>query len=226
LEPISNADPEALAMVLAREQAQTVALVLGAMEREKAGQIMRRLPDQIRGAVLARLATLESVSPEVLREVAQALAMELRASASGGMRQFDGRGAAIDLLRRSPVAQQSEVVQSIEELDPDLAAELRSRLFTFEDLVNLSDRDVQTFLREVDTSRLAIALKGASEPVREKILRNMSTRGSEMLRDEINGMGPLKISAVEESQSELVKIAFTLAEQGRITMVGPADKMV
>lgn len=226
LGPIANADPEALAMVLSREQPQTVALVLGAMERERAGQVMRRLPEANRGPILARLATLESVSPEILREVAAALALELRASAAGGMRQFDGRGAAVDLLRRAPVAQQTEVVQAIEENDPDLAAELRSRLFTFEDLVNLSDRDVQTFLREVDTTRLGVALKGAAEAVRDKILKNMSSRGAEMLRDEVASMAAMKLSAVDEAQAELVKIAFTLAEQGRITMVGPADKMV
>lgn len=224
--PIAHADPEALAMILAREQAQTVALVLGAMERDRAAQVMKRLPEANRGAVIGRLATLESVSPEILREVAQELANELRTAASGGMRQFDGRGAAVDLLRRAPVAAQQEAVQSIEKDDPDLAAELRSRLFTFEDLVNLSDRDVQTFLREVDTGRLALALKGAPQSVRDKILKNMSTRGAQMLADEIAAMGPTKLAAVDESQSELVKIAFNLAEQGRITLVGPADKMV
>lgn len=224
--PIAHADPEALAMLLSREQAQTVALVLGAMERSRASAVMRRLPENSRGAILARLATLESVSPEILREVAQELANELRASAVGGMRQFDGRGAAVELLRSAPVAQQQEAVQAIEREDPDLAAELRSRLFTFEDLVNLSDRDVQTFLREVDTGRLALALKGAPQSVRDKILKNMSTRGAQMLADEIAAMGPTKLAAVDEAQAELVKIAFSLAEQGRITLVGPADKVV
>ncbi len=226
LGPIAQADSDALAMVLSREQPQTVALVLGAMDRLRATDVMRRLPDYIRGPVLGRLATLESVSPEVLREVAQALAVELRASASSGMRQLDGKSAAIDLLRRSPVGQQTEAVQSIEKDDPDLAAELRSRLFTFDDLVNLSDRDVQTFLREVDTSRLAVALKAAPSTVRDKIFKNMSSRGAQMLADDIGAMGPTKLAAVDEAQAELVKIAFTLAEQGRVTLVGPAEKMV
>jgi flagellar motor switch protein FliG len=226
LGPIAHADPEALAMVLAKEQAQTVALVLGAMDRQRAGEVLKRLPEANRGPILARLATLESVSPEVLREVGQALALELRASITSGMRKVDGKTAAVDLLRRSPVAQQTEAVQAIEKDDPDLAADLRSKLFTFEDLANLSDRDVQTFLREVDTSRLAIALKGAPGVVRDKILKNMSSRGSQMLQDDIAAMGPMKIAVVEEAQGELVKIAFTLAEQGRITLVGPGDKMV
>ena len=226
LGPVALADPEALAMVLAREQPQTVALVLGAMEGARAGQVLKMIPEAQRPQILRRLATLEAVSPEVLREVGNALSIELRASVSTGMRRFDGKGAAVELLRRTPAAQQTEAVQEIEKDDPELAAELRTKLFTFSDLVNLSDRDVQTFLREVDTSRLGIALKGAAAVVREKIMKNMSSRASQMLGDDIAAMGPVKLADVELAQSELVKIAFTLAEQGRITVVGPADKMV
>ena len=226
LGPVALADPEALAMVLAREQPQTVALVLGAMEGTRAGQVLKLIPEAQRPQILRRLATLEAVSPEVLREVGNALSIELRASVSTGMRRFDGKGAAVELLRRTPAAQQTEAVQEIEKDDPELAAELRTKLFTFQDLVNLSDRDVQTFLREVDTSRLGVALKGAAAMVKDKIMKNMSSRAAQMLSDDIGAMGPVKLADVELAQSELVKIAFTLAEQGRITVVGPADKMV
>jgi flagellar motor switch protein FliG len=226
LGPVALADPEALAMVLAREQPQTVALVLGAMEGNRAGLVLKLIPEAQRPQILRRLATLEAVSPEVLREVGNALSVELRASVSQGMRRFDGKGAAVELLRRTPAAQQSEAVQEIEKDDPELAAELRTKLFTFQDLVNLSDRDIQTFLREVDTSRLGVALKGSAAVVRDKILKNMSSRAAQMLSDDIGAMGPVKLADVELAQSELVKIAFTLSEQGRITVVGPADKMV
>jgi flagellar motor switch protein FliG len=226
LGPVALADPEALAMILAREQPQTVALVLGAMEPARAGLVLKLIPEAQRPQILRRLATLEAVAPEVLREVGNALSIELRAAVASGMRRFDGKGAAVELLRRTPAAQQSEAVQEIEKDDPELAAELRTKLFTFQDLNNLSDRDVQTFLREVDTSRLAVALKGAATTVKDKILKNMSSRAAQMLSDDIQAMGPVKLADVELAQSELVKIAFTLAEQGRITVVGPADKMV
>jgi len=226
LGPVALADPEALAMILSREQPQTVALVLGAMEAARAGLVLKLIPEAQRPQILRRLATLEAVAPEVLREVGHALSIELRAAVSSGMRRFDGKGAAVELLRRTPAAQQSEAVQEIEKDDPELAAELRTKLFTFQDLTNLSDRDVQTFLREVDTSRLTVALKGAATTVRDKILKNMSSRAAQMLGDDISAMGPVKLADVELAQSELVKIAFTLAEQGRITVVGPADKMV
>ena len=118
-------------------------------------------------------------------------------------------------------------MQEIEKDDPELAAELRSKLFTFQDLVNLSDRDIQTLLREVDTSRLAVALKGARrERCATRSSRTCPAARAQMLSDDISAMGPVKLADVELAQGELVKVAFTLAEQGRITVVGPADKMV
>ena len=226
LGPAGQADPEALAMILSREQPQTIALVLAAMDGPRAAAVMKALPEAQRPQILRRLALLEAVAPDVLREVGQGLSAELRTSVSSGMRKFDGKQAAIELLRRSPAAQQTETVQEIEKDDPELAADLRGKLFTFQDLVNLSDRDIQTLLREIDTSRLSVALKGAASSVRDKILKNMSSRAAQMLSDDIGAMGPVKLADVELAQGELVKVAFTLAEQGRITVVNPADKMV
>ena len=226
LGPVAQADAEALAMILAREQPQTVALVLGSLEQTRAGMVLKLLPDRFRPQVLRRLATLESVAPEVLREVGQALQAELRSASGGASRRVDGKAAAVAMLRRVPAAQQTEVVAEIEKDDPELATELRTKLFTFEDLINLTDRDVQTFIREIDTGRLGVALKGSSPAVSDKIFKNMSSRAAEMMRDEIAAMGPMRLAAVEEAQGELVKTAFGLAEQGRITLVGPADKMV
>jgi flagellar motor switch protein FliG len=226
LGPAGQADPEALALILSREQPQTIALVLAAMEPVRAAAVMKVIPEGQRPQILRRLALLEAVAPDVLREVGQGLSAELRTSVSSGMRKFDGKQAAIELLRRSPAAQQTETVQEIEKDDPELAADLRGKLFTFQDLVNLSDRDIQTLLREIDTSRLSVALKGAAATVRDKILKNMSSRAAQMLSDDIGAMGPVKLADVELAQGELVKVAFTLAEQGRITVVNPADKMV
>lgn len=226
LGPVAHADAEALAMILAREHPQTVALVLGSLDQTRAGAVMKMLPERLRPGILRRLATLESVAPEVLREVGQALQGELRSASGGTARRVDGKAAAVAMLRRVPAAQQTEVVSEIEKDDPELAADLRTKLFTFDDLINLTDRDVQTFIREIDTSRLTVALKGSSQTVAEKVFKNMSGRAAEVMRDEIAAMGPMRLAAVEEAQNELVKVAFGLAEQGRITLVGPADKMV
>jgi flagellar motor switch protein FliG len=226
LGPVSQADPEALAMVLQREQAQTVALVLSSLESWRAAGVMERLPDKLRPDVLRRMATIDSVAPEVLREVGQALSAELKALVAGGMRRVDGKATALEILRRTPLQEQGAVLAEIERDDAQLASELRGRLFTFGDLVNLADRDLQTLLREIDAQRLTVALKGATADVRQKFLSNLSSRAAEMLSDDLSAMGPVKLSSVETAQQEIAKLAQELAQQGRITIVGPAEKML
>ena len=226
LGPIAEADPESLAMVLAREQPQTTALVLSAIASDRAAAALDKLPANIRPQIIRRMAAIESVAPEVLKEVGQALAQELRAVIAGGMRRVDGKGAALELLRRSPSAQQGEVVSAIEKDDPGLANDLRLKLFTFDDLRNLTDRDLQAVLKEIDGSRLTLALKGAAPALRDKFLRNMSQRAAQLLSDDLSAMGAVRLSQVEEAQSEIAKLALELSGQGRITIVRAADKMV
>ena len=223
---LAEADPESLAMLLSRELPQTAAVVLGILERPRALAVLKHIPVEQRPQIVRRLATLESVAPEVLREVGQGLAEELTASVPANTRRVDGRTAAVELLRAVPAAQQSEVVGEIEKDDPELAAILRGKLFTFGDLMNLTDRDMQTLIREIDMSQLSTALKGAPDAIKGRFTKNMSSRAGQMLEDEIEAMGPVKLAAVEGAQAELVKVAFSLAEQGRITIVNPTDKMV
>lgn len=223
---IVHADPEALAMVLAREQPQTVALVLSAIDTERAVAVMDHLPAERRGEIVRRMAVVESVAPELLREVGRALASELQTVVAGGMRRVDGKAAALEILRRTSGPQQAEVVAAIEESDPGLAADLRTRLFTFEDLSSLSDRDVQQLLKEADGGRLAVALKGATAELRDKVLRNMSSRAAEAIVEDLAAMGPVRLALVESAQAELVQTALELAESGRITLVRPADKLI
>jgi flagellar motor switch protein FliG len=226
LGPIVEADPESLGMILAREHAQTVALVLSAMGPERALPVIGFLPEDLKPAVLSRMATVDSVAPEVLREVGQALARELDAMAADGMRQVDGRGTALAILRQSPSKQQQVVITEIEQNDLDLAQELKSKLFTFEDLWSLTDRDIQSLIKEFDSNLLMLGLKGASPRIQEKILGNMSSRASKMLVDDMEAMGPIRMSEVTKAQEELVGVVMQLAEQERITIVAPGDQMV
>jgi flagellar motor switch protein FliG len=187
---------------------------------------MDRLPEKVRPDVIRRMATIESVSPEVLREVGHALSTELKALVAGGMRKVDGKATALEILRRMNSAQQGVVLAEIEKDDGGLAAEVRGRLFTFADLGNLADRDLQVLLREIDAQRLTVALKGATADVRQKFLSNLSSRAAEMLSDDLQAMGPVKLSSVEAAQQEIAKQAQELASQGRITIVGPSEKML
>jgi len=162
----------------------------------------------------------------VLREVQQALSHELKQLLAEGMRKVDGRAAALEILRRTPAAQQTEVLAAIESQDSELAQVLRGKLFTFDDLVRLSDRDVQSLMKDLDSKRLTIALRGATQAVKEKFLKNMSTRAAQMLEDDMAAMGPVKLSEVEAAQAEIAKTAIDAAEKGRITIVRPTDKML
>ncbi len=223
---VADADPEALSMILAREQPQTVAVVLSALPLERAVQVLEMLPPEARPRVLRRMAKLDSVAPEVLREVRQALTSELGSLVSEGMRRLDGRAAALELLRRSTAAQQAEVLAEIDRDDPTLAADLRGKIFTFDDLSRLSDRDIQQLARDIDGKQLTVALKGAAPAVREKFLKNMSTRAAELLNDDLAALGPVKLALVEEAQAEIAKMALDLADQGRITLVRLDDKLL
>jgi flagellar motor switch protein FliG len=226
LGPVSQADPESLAMVLQNEQPQTVALVVSSLDPARAAAVVERLPDKVRPDILRRMASIDAVSPEVLREIGQALGTELRALVAGGLRKVDGKSITLDVLRRCTAAQQGEVIAEIEKENPQLAVELRGKLFTFEDLRKLVDRDMQTLLREIDTGKLALALKGATPELRQKFMGNLSARAAEMLEDDLSAMGPVKLSTVETAQAEIAKLALEVAQQGRITIVGAAEAMV
>jgi len=226
LGPVAHADPEALAMVLQHEQPQTVALVVSSLDSARAAAVVDRLPEKIRPDVLRRMVSIDAVSPDVLREIGSALGAELKALVAGGMRKVEGRSVALEILRRCSAAQQSEVIAEIEKDNAQLAGELRGRLFTFEDLRGLADRDLQTLLREIDTNKLAIALKGATPEVKAKFMQNLSARAAQMLEDDLAAMGPVKLSTVETAQGEIAKLALEAAQQGRITIVGPSEAML
>lgn len=226
LSTTAASEPEALAMVLQREAPQTVALVLSSLEPERAVAVMEHLPEAQRPQIVRRMAVVESVAPEVLREVRAALTSELNALVAEGMRKVDGRKAALEILRRAPVAQQNQVLEWISRDDPNLAGELKNKLFTFDDLVLLSDRDIQALLKDGDTAQLTTALKGSTEEIKEKFLRNMSSRAAQMFADDLAAMGPVRLQVVEEAQANISKTALELAEKGKLTIVRATDKMV
>ena len=227
LGPIVEADPESLGMILAREHAQTVALVLSAMGPERAPPVIGYLPEDLKPAVLSRMATVDLAAPEVLREVGQALARELDAMVADGMRQVDGRGTALAILRQSPSKQQQVVITEIEQNDMDLAQDLKSKLFTFEDLWSLTDRDIQSLIKEFDSNLLTLGCpQGCFATYPGQNLGNMSTRASKMLVDDMEVMGLIRMSEVKKAQQELVAVVMQLAEQERIAIVAPGDQMV
>ncbi len=226
LGPLSQADSDSLAMVLSHEQPQTVALVLSSIDALRAAETIEKLPERLRPDILRRMALIDSVAPEVLREIGQALTSELKALVAGGMRKVNGKSVALAILRRCTAQQQGEVIAEIERDSAQLAAELKGRLFTFDDIRTLGDRDMQTLLREIDTSKLAVALKGSTPELKAKVLGNLSSRAAEMLEDDLQAMGPVKLSTVEAAQADIAKLTLEIAQQGRITIVGANETML
>jgi len=213
---LRNVDPLLLASALVHELPQTAALVLAHLPPEKAAAVLSALPPDLQAEVAARIATAEPTAPQTAASVEQALTRNL----SPGTQQRWMHPGGIDALARivaaAPRDTEQLILRGIEERAPELSAELRRRLFTFEDVAGLDDRSIQTLLRAVDPKDLALALKGAPEEIRRRFLSNMSRRASEMLLEDMQYLGPVRKQAVEEARQRIAQIARRLEESGEI----------
>jgi flagellar motor switch protein FliG len=181
----------------------------------------------MRADVVYRIARLENVSPEVLNHIEDALHREIGLVDSKEQREIGGLDKVVDLLGNMKNNLDVDIIESIEDTDADLAEEIRKRMFTFENLVALDGRSLQMILREVNNDSLTLALKTASEEMKEKIFANMSNRAADMIRDDLEAMGPVRLSEVEAMQQSIVKIAMKLEEEGKLVLGrGGADELV
>lgn len=219
-------DPEQLASFFQHEHPQTIALVLAYLRPEQAGAVLSALPPNLQGEVALRLALLDRASPEVLAEVEEALRLRFREVATGDFQAAGGVEATAAILNRVDGSTEKNILEALEKADPALAEEVKRRLFVFDDLVNLDDRSIQRVIREVDPKELALALKGASESVRATILRNMSRRAAEMVKEEMEYMGPVRLRDVENAQAQIVAVVRRLEEAGEVIITAGEDEIV
>ncbi|WP_136807896.1 flagellar motor switch protein FliG [Desulfosediminicola flagellatus] len=227
LETIALMHPRMVAGLLEKEHPQTVALVLSTQHIEHASEILYHLPEELRADVVYRIAKIEKVSPEVISRIDDALNREIGLVAGAEHRQIGGLDKVVDLLDHLKDNIDAEILEAMEETDPDMAEEIRKRMFTFENLVALDGRSLQMILREVNNDSLTLALKTASDEMREKIFANMSARAADMIRDDLDAMGPVRLSEVELMQQSIVKIAMKLEEEGKLVLSsGGGDELV
>ncbi len=224
---LRRADPRQVVSYLQNEHPQTIALVLAYMRPEAAAMVLGGLPEEQQGDVARRLATMDRASPEVIAQVEAALEPKL----SSVLQQSDaaalgGVGSLVDVLNRADRATERLILEGLARDDEDLAEQVRTRLFVFEDVLTLDDRAVQLVLRQVDTKDLALALKGVQANVKEKVLKNLSERAAENLLEEIDLLGPVRLKAVEEAQGNVVRTIRTLEEQGDIVISRSNDEFV
>ncbi|MDH3346556.1 MAG: flagellar motor switch protein FliG [Desulfobulbaceae bacterium] len=218
LETISNMQPAMVAGLLEGEHPQTVALVLSTQTPDHAGAIISHLPEDSRADVVYRIATTEKVSPEVIHRIEDALHREIGIVVDKERRQVGGVNKVVDILDGMKNNMDGEILEQMEDIDAEMAEDIRKQMFTFEDLLGLDVRALQTILREINNDTLTIALKTASDELRDKIFGNISERAAEMIRDDLDTMGPVRLSEVESMQQSIVHIASRLEEEGKIIL--------
>jgi flagellar motor switch protein FliG len=226
---LADADPKLLLTFLVDEHPQTIALVLAHLRTDQASAILSGLDAQTQVAVAQRIGAMESAAPDQVRLVADVL--RRRASSllqpSSASARVGGVQPLVDIINRADPATERTILESLEQQDPALAEEIRKRLFVFDDIVTLEDKGVQLVLRQVDNAVLAVALKGVSTTVRDKVLGNVSERARENLEEEIDLLGPQRLSAVQEAQAAVVQIIRTLEQSGEIVLRrGGDDELV
>lgn len=221
---IRRTDPSHLLNFIQGEHPQTIALILAYLDPQKAAQILSGLSHQVQADVARRIAQMDRTSPDVLREVERVLERKLSTLASEDFTSAGGIDAIVEVLNNVDRGTEKIIIEALEEEDPELAEEIKKRMFVFEDIVLLDDRSIQKVLREVDTQDLAKALKGVDAEVQEKIYRNMSKRAASLLREDMDFMGPIRLRDVEESQQKIVNIIRKLEDAGDIIVARAGEE--
>jgi flagellar motor switch protein FliG len=226
---LSHADPRQLLSYVQHEHPQTIALVLAHIPSALASSILAGLPIEVQTEVAHRIAVMDRTSPDVIRQVEQALQRKLSTvlqpdelSTVGGLQPL------VEIINRADRTTERLILEALDARSPELAEEIRRRMFMFEDIIHLEDRAVQLVLRQVEPADLATALKGVPEPVRDKVTKNLSERGRDNLLEEIDLLGPVKIKMVEEAQAKIVSVIRSLEESGQIEVQrgGEADELI
>lgn len=220
IESLKWMDPRSIAELLKNEHPQIVASILVHLEREQAAEVLRNFTERQRNDVLLRVATLDGIQPQALQELNEVLSKVLAGGEKLKKATLGGTKATAEILNFLGAQMETPAVESIREHDSDLAQKILDQMFTFDDLNDLEDRAVQLLLREVQSEALIIALKGADQTLREKVFKNMSTRAAEMLREDLESKGPVRVSEVEAEQREILKIVRRLADEGQIQLGG------
>ncbi len=228
LESLEMVDAKSLSTFLVNEHPQTVAVILAHLEPEKKGEVLKRLPDALQAEVVLRMANLDHVAPELIAEIDAVLKRELASMSTVEQAALGGVQPVAEMLNVMDKNTETSIMSRLEEKDPLLAEEIRKLMFVFDDIVKIDDRGIQTLLKEVDNSKLLLSLKTASEEIRNKIFKNISARAAEMLREDLNNMGPSRLSDVEQSQQEIVNVARRLEAEGKILIArgGSEDALV
>ncbi|MBE3569960.1 MAG: flagellar motor switch protein FliG [Bacillales bacterium] len=222
-----RADPSQILNFIQNEHPQTIALILSYLDPQQSGQILSELPQEVQADVARRIAIMDRTSPEIISEVESILERKLSATVTQDYTQTGGIEAVVEVLNGVDRSTEKTILDTLEIQDPELAEEIKKRMFVFEDIVTLDNRSIQRVIRDCENEDLLLALKVASEEVKEVVFRNMSTRMAETFKEEMQYMGPVRLRDVEEAQSRIVGVIRKLEDAGEIIIArGGGDDII
>lgn len=224
IESLKWMDSAAVAELIKNEHPQIIATILVHLEPDQSSEVLANFVERLRNDVLLRIATLEGIQPAALKELNDVLTQLLSGSDKLKKSAMGGVQLAADILNFMGGVVEASVITNIREYDPELAQRIQDKMFTFDNILDIDDRGIQLLLREIQSDQLITALKGTSQPLREKIFKNMSQRAGEMLREDLEARGPVRLSEVEAEQKEILKIVRRLADEGQIVLGGKGDE--
>jgi len=227
LDALKWMDGRAVAEIIRLEHPQIIAIVLSYLDPDHAAEVLSFLPERLRPDVIMRIATLDGIPPAALQELDEIL--ERQFAGNENVKSSSGMGGvkrAADILNFMESSVESQILETIKEADAELSQQIQDKMFVFENLADVDDRGIQALLREISTETLILALKGADDAVKEKIFKNMSKRAAEMLKEDLEAKGPVRLSEVEAAQKEILAVARRMAESGEIVLGGKGEEFV
>lgn len=227
LEALKWMDARAVSEVVRQEHPQIIAIVLAYLDADQSAEVLGQFPDWLRADVIMRIATLDGIQPTALQELDEVIEKTF-AGKSGGMKQstLGGIKTAASILNFLDTSQEGPLIESIRKVDDALGSKIQDLMFVFNDLIEVDDRGMQEVLRAVPGDRLLLALKGADDALKEKIFKNMSQRAAEMMRDDMESRGPVRLSEVEAAQKEILAMVRKMAEAGTVQLGGKGEEFV
>ena len=227
LEAFKWMDPRSIADVIRNEHPQIIAIVLSFLEHDQAAEVLVQFPEAVRVDVILRIATLEGIQPSALQELNDIMEKQFAGNANVKSSSVGGVKTAANILNLMDSSIETEIIDGVKDVDGDLAETIQELMFVFDNLIEVDDRGIQSLLKEVSSDDLVVALKGADDVIKEKIFRNMSKRAGDILRDDLDAKGPVRLSDVEAAQKAIVAIARRMAETGEIILAaGGGDEFV
>ena len=227
LESLKWLDPKTISNFILHEHPQTIALILAHLEDpEQTGLVLKELPENLQADVAYRMAILESIPPGVVAEIDEVLSREMQSAGAMSTSKVGGIESVAEMLNTMDKSTESRILATIEESNPDLAEQIRELMFTFEDLALIDGKGVQAILKEMPQNELVLCLKTASDAIKELVFSNMSERASDMIREDLEMLGPVRVSDVDQAQQKMVKVARKLEEEGKIIIGGRGAEVI